>query len=210
MAANLTTHIPIIPLQTVSGNTDFTISIPEKAGQTFLSGVPVQLSGGYVQIWDGATYNGGLLGVSAIPGSNLATNGAGAPGAFSQITGIGAIQSYGKVINQPGAVNIAVGTPITDGRTLVNASYSDTVFEAMVDNSTGAVAADYTPTQANVGLAYGLTLDGNGYAYVDLGKNTSGTNTCVIIVGLSPVDGSIVNGRVRFIFQRSAQQVYSA
>jgi hypothetical protein len=207
MAANLTTHIPIVPLITVSGNTPLTESIAEKAAQTFLEGVPVQLNAGFVQKWDGATYNAGLLGISNIMASNLATNGAGAPTPFNQIGPPGAIQTWGSVPNQPSGVNIAVGTPITDGRTLVLMAQSDTIFEGMVDNSAGSTPTTYTPVQADVGNFYGLTFDANGYAYVDLGKTTQGTNTCVQMIGLSPVDGSIVNARVRFIFAVAARQL---
>jgi len=208
MAANLLTHIPMTALQTVSGNTPLTLSIAEKASQTFPAGMPVQLSAGFVQKWDGTTYNAGLLGIANIMASNLASNGLGAPAPFQQIGGTGAIQSWGSVPNQPSGINLSIGTPITDGRTLLYAAQSDTIFEGQWDNSAGAVAADYTPTQANVGLVYGMTIDANGLsAYVDAGKVTVGTNTCVQVVGLSPVDGAIVNGRVRFIFTQAAMQV---
>lgn len=207
MAANLSTHIPIIPLITVSGNTPLTESIPEAASQTFLAGVPVQLNAsGYVQKWDGTTYNDGILGISNQQASNLATAGEGAPGPFEQIGPPGAIQTWGSVPNEPNAVNIAIGTPITDGRTLVNMAASDTIFEGMVDNSNGSVPSDYTPTQADLYKFFGLTFDANGYAYVDLGKTTQGTNTSVQIVGFSPVDGLIVNARVRFVIAIAARQ----
>lgn len=199
MAANLTVHYPIQPIQTTSGNTEETKDIPEKATQTFKLGVFVQLNAGYVQQWDGTTYTNGILGVSLIPASNLATNGAGAPAPFGQITGPGAIQTYGSVQNQPNAVNIAVGTPITDGRTLVALANSDTIFEIQCDNSSGAVPSDYTPTQAMVGSQFGATIDAGGTMYLDLGKTTTGTNTCLEIIELSPVDGSIPNARVRAV-----------
>jgi hypothetical protein len=207
MAANLTRHIPMIPLLDYTDSSPFTQSQPEKASQTFLIGVPVQLNAGFVQKWDGSTFNGGLLGISLIAGSNLASNGAGAPAPFGQIGPPGAIQTYGSVINEPNAVNIAVGTPITDGRTLYTQANAAQVFEGQVDNSAGAVPADYTPTQAQVGSLFGITFDSTGSAYVDLGKLTPGTNTCVQLVGLSPVDGSIVNARVRFVFTAQAKQI---
>lgn len=215
MAANLTGHSPMIPISDISGNTPQTEGIPEKAAQTFLAGVPVQLNAGFVQVWDGTTVTAGILGISNIPASNLASNGAGAPTGFGPIGGSGAIQTYGAVPNQPNAVNIAVGTPITDGRTLVLMANNDTTFEGQCDNSTGAVAADYTPTQAMVGTYRGITFDGSGKsAYVDLGKSTSGTNTVVLITRLSPEDMlptgvSIPNGRVQFKFQNAAIQLNS-
>jgi hypothetical protein len=204
----------MIPVQTISGNTPNTAGIPEQASQTFPQGVPVQLNAGYVRKWDGTTYTAGLLGISNIPASNLATNGAGAPTGFGPIGGTGAIATYGSVVNQPNAVNIAVGTPITDGRTLVLLANSDTIFEGQVDNSAGAVAADYTPTQAMVGNFYGITFDSTTApytAYIDKAKSTVGTNTCVQVVRLSPQDmttsqTSVVNGRVQFIFAKTAIQ----
>jgi hypothetical protein len=205
MAANLSVHTPIIPLITTSGNTEQTQGIPEKATQTFKAGVCVQLNAGYVQQWDGSTYTLGILGVSLIPASNLATNGAGAPGPFQQIGGAMAIQTYGSVVNQPNALNIALGTPITDGRTLVALANSDTIFEAMVDNSAGAVAADYTPVQADVDKQFGITVDAGGTMYVDRGKTTVGTNTCCQVVRLSPVDGNTVNGHVQIVFTSPQQ-----
>lgn len=207
MAANLSTHIPIVPVKTVSGNTPLTQSINEAASQTFKEGVPVQLTTGNVAIWNGTTFNAGLLGVSNQIASNLASAGLGAPAPFGQIGPPGAIQTWGSVPNQPNAVNIAEGTPITDGRTLVLLAQSDTIFEAMYDNSAGSVAADYTPVQSTIGKFLGLTIDANGYAYVDGGKATQGTNTCVEVVGLNPIDGSIVNGRVQFIFSVAARQL---
>lgn len=204
---NLTTHIPCIPVRTVSGNTEYNYAYPEKSGQTFLGGVPVMLSSGYVQKWDGATLTDGILGVTYNAGLNLGTNGAGAPGPFQQIGGSGAIQTWGSVQNQPSAVNIALGTPISDGRSYVALGQGDTVFEAMVDNSSGSGASSYTPTQANIGAQFGLTFDTTGYIYVDLGKSTAGTNTVVVIVAINPVDGFIVNARVQFVFLKAAVQI---
>lgn len=195
MAALLAAHLPVTPVKTISGNTPETEGIPEKASQTFPAGAPVMLSGGYVAIWNGTTYTNGILGFSNIAASNLASNGLGAPGVFGQIGGNQAIQTYGSVPNQPNAVNIALGTPITDGRTLVFIAESDSIFEAQVDASSGAT---YALTQANIGQQFGLTLDAGGTCYIDIAKTTVGTNTAVIVVGVNPVDGFINNGRARF------------
>jgi hypothetical protein len=204
MAANLTVHSPVIPVQTTSGNTPQTNGIPEKASQTFPSGAPVQLTTGYVAIWNGTTYANGILGFSNIPASNLATNGAGAPGVFGQIGGNQAIQTYGSVPNQPNAVNIALGTPITDGRTLVLLANSDTIFEIQVDASSGGT---YALTQANVGTQYGITIDTGGTCYLDIAKTTVGTNTCAQVVGLNPIDGLLANGHARIVIV--APQLYA-
>ena len=209
---NLLTHEPIGVVETTSGLTPFTAAQLEKAGQTFKIGVPVQLNTGYVQQWDGATIANGIAGFSLTYGLNLGTNGFGAPGAFGQIGPPGAIQTYGSVVFQPAAVNIAVGAPISDGRTLFETAIGLNIFEATFDNSTGTVAANYTPTQAMIGTQFGLTIDANGQWYVDGGKTTPGTNTVVQLVGINPIDQTstggvyIVNARVRFQVLTTARQ----
>jgi hypothetical protein len=203
--ANLTSHLPIMQVQEKAGTTPFTNAQPEAAGQTFKSGAPVQLNGsGFVQEWDGTTHTAGILGVSESFGLNLGSAGLGAPvPPFGGITGVGAIQTYGSVINQPSAVNIALGTPISDGRTLYMEPRESTIFQALFDNSAGTVAANYTPTQADIGVAYGMTRDANGYWYVD--KNLTGASAVCQIVALP--QGSIVNALVNFVFLAAAVQV---
>lgn len=204
-AANLTTHLPILQVQEKAGTTPFTNALPEKAGQTFRFGVPVQLEGaGFVQEWDGSTFTAGILGVSESFGQNLGTDGAGAPvPPFGGITGNIAIQTYGAVPNQPNAVNIAVGTPVADGRTLYMEPNSSNIFQALFDNSNGTVAADWTPTNADLGVMYGLTRDANGYWYVD--KNLTGGSAVVQVTGL-PL-GSYLNAPVTFVFLTAAVQI---
>lgn len=204
-AANLSSHLPIEQVQEKAGTTPFTNAQPEAAGQTFKFGSPVQLNGsGYVQEWDGITVSAGILGVAESFGLNLGSAGAGAPvPPFGGVTGSGAIQTYGSVINEPNAVNIAIGTPISEGRTLYMEPREATIFQALFDNSNGTVAADYTPTQADIGVKYGLTRDANGYWYVD--KNKTGGSAVVQIVALP--QGSIVNALVNFVFLAAAVQV---
>jgi len=98
-AANLTTHVPIVQALNKAGTTPFTSAQPEKAGQTFKFGTPVQLAtGGLVQAWDGTTVSAGILGVAESFGQNLATDGAGAPvPPFGQITGSGSFASIPKI-----------------------------------------------------------------------------------------------------------------
>lgn len=204
MAANLTTHLPIMQVQEKAGTTPYTNALPEKAGQTFLFGSPVQLNGGYVQAWDGTTVTAGILGVAESFGLNLASNGLGAPTApFGQITGTGAIQTWGTVPNQPNAVNIALATPISDGRTLYMEPRESTIFQALFDNSAGAVAADWTPVETDIGVNYGMTKDANGYWYVD--KNKTGANAVLQVIAL-PL-GSYLNAPVNFVFLAAAVQV---
>lgn len=213
MAANLSYHQPIGSVETYNNNTPLTASIVEQSGQTFKLGVPVQLNAGFIRQWDGTTIAAAIAGFSLIPGSNLATSGAGAPGPFAQIGPPGTIQTYGNVPNQASAVNIAVGAPITDGRTLFEASIGNTVFEATFDNSTGTNAASYTPLFSQIGTTFGLTVDASGQFYVDNGKTTAGTNTVVTLVGINPIDlatgtTAIVNARVRFTVLPAAKQIF--
>lgn len=203
---NLTIHTPIIQVLEKAGTTPFTSAQPEAAGQTFAFGTPVQLNGnGFVQAWDGTTVAAGILGVAESFGLNLGSAGLGAPTPpFGGITGVGAIQTYGNVPNEPNAVNIALATPISDGRTLYMEPNQDNIFQAMFDNSAGTVAADYTPTQASIGVSYGMTKDSAGpYWYVD--KNKTGGSAIVQIVGIPA--GSFVNAPVNFVFLTSAIQV---
>ena len=211
MPANTNVHTPLLPLLDSTDTTPIMQALPEDATQSFLIGVPVQVNTGgnvgYMAKWNGTTFTAGIAGVSATFGLNLATPGKGAPAPFGQIGPIGAIQNWGNVLNEASAVNIAIGTPIADGRTLFHVANETTIFEGMIDNNAGTVPANYTPTQANVGQFYGITFDAGGTCYVDLGKSTVGTNTCVQIISLSPVDGSIVNARVRFKFAKNSLQL---
>jgi hypothetical protein len=165
----------------------------------------VQLNGsGFVQAWDGTTVTAGILGVSESFGSNLGSAGLGAPVApFGGVTGNIAIQTWGSVVNQPSAVNIALGTPVTDGRTLYIEPNQDNIFQALYDNSTGTVTANWTTTQATVGAILGLTKDANGYWYVDGGK--TGASAVLQVVGLPMGPG--LNSLVNFVFLNAAIQV---
>lgn len=208
MAANLTSHGPISFAQSVSQKGPFSIGWPEKAGQTFKSGVPIQPSTTgssiFAQEWDGTTFAAGIWGFSYAFGSNLPTNGAGAPVQFGPVGPPRSTQTFGSVQNQPAAVNIAIGSPASDGRTLFMQAQPDVIFQAVYDNSTGAVAADYTPTSSQVGTAYGLTRDASGYWYVDGG--VTGADAVVEIVGQDPDYGfGFINGIVRFKVIASAQ-----
>jgi hypothetical protein len=204
-AANLTIHLPILQVLEKAGTTPYTSSQPEAAGQTFLSGTPVQLNGsGFVQAWDGTTVTAGILGISESFGLNLGSAGAGAPTLpFGGVTGNIAIATYGSVPNQPSGVNIALGTPVSDGRTLYMEPNQDNIFQALYDNSTGTVTANWTTTQATVGAILGLTKDANGYWYVDGGK--TGASSCVQVVGLPMGPG--LNSLVNFVFASTAIQV---
>ena len=210
---NLTIHQAIFQVQEKADVSPWTEAMPEAAGQNFMWGTPVQLTATgaprYVQAWDGATVTAGILGVSESPGSNLPSAGAGAPvPPYGQITGTMSIQTFGIVSNQPGAVNIALGAPATDGRALFMPAREATVFEAMFDNSsaTASLSSDYTPTLADVGVSYGLTKDSAGpFWYVD--KFKTGAAACLQIVALGRL-GSVVNAPVKFVFLPASIQKY--
>lgn len=213
---NINFHTPMAAIQTTVDNGPLTVCLPEAAGQTFNFGVPVQLNAGNIQKWDGATINAGIIGVSLQPGANLGSAGAGSPGYYGQVGPPGATATYGNVFNQAAAVNIAIGTPMTDGRTLFDSSIRTSIFELQFDNAVGTVAANYTPTLAMIGTQIGITFDANNMPYADGNKVTAGTNTVATIVSINPIDmvqaGTantyIVNARVRVQFLATAVQLY--
>lgn len=218
MAALLTTHLPIIPVSTLSGNQEKIQHFLEAAGQTFNPGTPVSLgtggSAGFVVAYSGTpTYGppGNILGITALRGINLATNGAGAAPVFGSVGFPGGQGAVNDVINQPAAFSIYHGAPFVDGTTTVDVATQDTIFEVQVDASTGST---YAATTALIGTSVGLTVDGNGFWYADLAKVTVGTNAVAVIVSLNPLDfvpGSTTtqqnNGRVRIVFAATVIQV---
>lgn len=204
MASLLAVHNIIEVVETKQNTTEMTDAPQEKAAQTFNMGTPVQLNAGFVQAWDGATVTAGIYGISLEFAHNLATNGAGAPTAFGIVGFPGTGTTFGSVPYQPSAVNIPEGAPASLGYINVAEANLDTIFTAQTDNNTGAAT---TPTIANIGTQYGMTIDANGYWYVDFAKTTVGTNTVLVMVGLSPLDGSTANARILFQFTKSAMQI---
>jgi hypothetical protein len=209
LAANLTNHNEITVYQTMDNGPDKTDSLIEKAGQTFVKGTPVQLTGANqaVTAWDGATVAKGIAGIASMDASNYATDGAGAPGPFGQVGFPGAQATFGKVPFESSAVNIARGAPAVDGRTVFAEANPNTLFLAQVDNSAFAVAADATPVNGDVGKQFGMTIDASGHWYVDRAKVTVGTNTVCEVVMLDPNLGSVLNGNVVIKFVISACQL---
>jgi hypothetical protein len=218
MPANLTTHQPITVVQTTTNTTEQTQMYPELAGQTFPFGAVIQLAAsGFTQIWTGTSTPAAptILGISMQPGFNLGTNAAGIPPSFGSVGAPGSPTTYGTVPGQPLAVNIPAGATFADGRTNVAKAVTTTIFRGQFDNSAGAVAADYTPTIADVGIQYGLHQSSADMTfYVDKGQNTVGTNACVTIVALDPNTlavgnalSSVINGNVYFVFNSTFTQV---
>lgn len=161
--------IPIHSVQTVSGNQARVRRISEKETQTFLMGTPVQLTAGYLAAWDGVTIPFGIAGFSLSAASNLTTH------------GVPKTLTFGSVPNESSAVNIPRGAPLNDGRCDFETATQDTIFR-------GLVGPSQTVTQANVGIKYGMTIDSDGYWYVDTTKTTVGTNTVLTVTKLDPVD----------------------
>lgn len=203
MASLLANHSKIIVVETTDNTTEMTSTEPEAATQTFQSGTPVQLNAGNIQAWDGATIAKGIAGISLEDAHNLASAGLGFPGAFTPVGFPGTGVTFGKVPFQPSAVNIPEGAPFSLGGLTYAQASLNTIFEAQTDNNTGAAV---TPTKANIGTQYGLTIDANGTWYVDFGKITAGTNTVLVMVDLDPIDGSIPNARILFKFILASMQ----
>lgn len=176
----------ISAVQTVSGNQPRMRRIEEKATQTFLLGVPVQLSSlGFVQEWDGTTEALGIAGISAEPASDLTT------------AGVPETLSYGTVPNQSSAQNIPMGAPLNDGRIGFFVANDDTVFR-------GQVGPAQTCVQANIGIEYGMTKDTDGHWYVDL---TDTTDVVCRVVKLDPNDQSATPRGVYFVIIPGSQQL---
>lgn len=178
---------------TVSGNQMRIRRLPEKNGQVFLMGTPVELTGGYVEAM--STTATKLLGIAKDFGMALATSGAplGRPAnTANMIPPEAGGQHFGIVPNQPLAVNLS--RPLfNDGRTGVVLAISDTVFY-------GQTAAGVTPTEADIGVEAGLTKDTDGHWYV----NKSAAQKLLIITGLDAWDKQ---RGVLFTFKDEASQL---
>lgn len=216
MASVLNDHIEIHSINTVSGNTPQTRGdITEQLSQTFLKGTPVMLNSGNIKVWDAtigiASATVGIAGIALQNGSNLASSGKGAPGGggVGNMTGVGApgtSLTFGKIPFQASAVNIIPGSPVSDGRTLIEVANADTIFEAQFDDN-GGVPATATTNKNMIGKHFGLTLDATGHWFIDAAKVNAGVDTCVVIRDLNPLDGAIQNGRLYFVFEAKLCQL---
>jgi hypothetical protein len=94
-----------------------------------------------------------------------------------------------------------------------------TGYTAQLSSNPGTISATgagtdnptFAPTQQMVGLAFGLTIDGNGSWYIDGSKTTSGTNTVLVVTGLYQASITeanpfveVPNGQLLFRFQAAA------
>ena len=139
--------------------------------ETFKAGTPVMLNaGGFVAAWDGTFTSDELIGIAKEAGSNLTTE------------GVPKTLTFGSVPNESLAVNIPRGAPLNDGRCAVEvAANGDTIFVGQVGPAQSAL-------QSDVGLQYGMTIDADGYWYVDKTKNTPGADTVCRVVKLHEFD----------------------
>ena len=213
MPANLSTHLPIIPVSTISGNQEQMFNYLEGSSLTINNGTPVKISAGAVVASSSPlSATNQLVGICAYPGHNLASAGKGASPLFGSIGFPGGAPTSGSVPNQPSAVNLLHGSPFVDGLMPVYQAVEDTIFEVQVDNSGGV---SFTASTSDIGQYFALVTDANNWWYLDRATiaPTPGTLACVII-SLNPQDlvpGStttqLPNGRVRIKFLPQASQV---
>lgn len=187
MAAHLSTHLPIIPIKTVSGNAEAIFNYLEGQSGTFKQGAPLKLSSGYAVVSSsGFSTSAPIVGFAALPGHNLGSNGAGASPIFGSIGFPGGSPTVGSVPNQSSAVNLPHGVPFVDGLIPTYQAVEDTIFEVQVDNSTGS---SYTASIADIGEYASLVTDTNSFWYLDRNTLSSSPGTLpVVIVGLNPQD----------------------
>jgi len=171
-------------IRTISGNQPQIARTIEKATQTFLLGVPVQVdqSVGAIKEWDGTTVAAGISGISKEAASNLTT------------TGVAKTLTFGSVQNETLAVNIPRGAPLNDGKIGYETSVFDSVFYGQVGPSQTTAATDVTKQ-------YGMTKDSDNHWYVD---KTNTSTPVVVVLELDTID---TTRGVHFAFLPSASQI---
>ena len=179
----------IASVQSTSGNQPRMRRIIEKAGQTFLSGVPVEIDSadGGVKEWTGAPTTDSIAGFSKEFANQLSS------------TGVPKQIQQGTVPNQASAQNI-MRPYFNDGRIGFEAADGDTVFLGQVGPAQTALVTD-------VGKHYGMTKDADNHWYVDKAKLTVGTNTVCTIVKLDPNDQSATPRGVYFTIDPANAQI---
>lgn len=144
--------------------------IAEKAAQTWLQGVPVNVDNTSNLIeWDGATIAAAIAGISMEAATNRTTSGT------PQLP-----PSTTTPANQPNAVVIAL-PKFDDGKLNIYVADQDAIFY-------GQVGPAQLASSVIVGKQYGMTKDSDNHWYVDTAKVTGGTNTVLSIVGIDDFD----------------------
>lgn len=116
------------------------------------------------------------------------------------------IGSYAANPNQPLAVITPSLVPINDGGVSFAVAFPGTEFVAAIGSSAATSNTAVATTNQQVGKAYGLTKDANGYWYVD--TNITGGSVVLRVTQLDPRDAvGTVGGRVWFTIIPTAFQV---
>jgi hypothetical protein len=107
-------------------------------------------------------------------------------------------------------LNGLTATVVTASGSAYTASLSATIANIATAGAGADAPVAISPSQADVGLKLGLTVDSNGTWYIDYNKRTSASNTCVEIISLYPADvlqstpfTEVPNGQLVFKFQAS-------
>lgn len=191
MPGTNTAALPITVFK-VKGNSDAmpqTRRLAEGATQTFFFGVPVVVTAGYLVVSPTLSSALTIAGFSQEAGHNLTTNGV-APFGGSGL-------KYGNVPNQPNAVNIPIGAPMSDGTCGVNIADENTIFDGVVD-------AAHTPAVTDIGVIYGLTLDSaSGQWFVDTTITSAASGA---IVEVTDIITTVPGGMVGFRITKAGQQ----
>lgn len=203
MAGTNTAALPFTIFKVVGGPGDalpLLMRLPQAAAQTLNFGTPVSVVAGFVQATGAIAAPTLIAGVSQQPGDNLATAGT-APFGGSSIT-------YGRVQNQPAAVNIPIGAPPMDGFLGTTLASDTNIFQGVTDGAHVLAATD-------VGALYGITKDPTtGNWFVDTTITTAATGAVVEItelidpVGVGAFGVGTTGGRVAFRFTRVSQQLF--
>jgi len=181
--------VPIVVARTTTDSQASIRRYQEKAAQTFKFGTPVfrdnAVDGGVAE-WSGVVATTKVAGVAVEPASNLTT------------VGVKKTLTFGEVQNQPSAVNIPRGAPINDGKIGVQLADDTTEFQVQTLDTVAALETD-------VGKAFGLTKDTNGYWFIDKTKSDS-----IVITGVYAGDAGRLGGREFFRFISAAAQMGGA
>lgn len=180
---------PIVPYKALQVNAaNFgMMRVAEEAGDEQYIGTPCVVDGGYAQespAISGATEL--IAGFTSEAAHDLASN------------GVPETLHYGAVQNQPDAVNIPIGAPLSDGKLGFYTANDQVWFKGKTDDAA-------TLAQDMVGDIAGLTKGSNGFWFVDTTITTTAGGACVEIVELIDAIGT-VGGHVAFRVLEARQQ----
>jgi hypothetical protein len=167
--------------------------IIEEASMTFKVGTPVRVNAasGCIVAFAGNTTNanGNVAGIAAEPASNLSSN------ATPKTT------TYGSVQGHANASLIPLGAPLNLGDVGVLLAVPSTIFVAKCNDAHYAVVTD-------VGRLAGLTLDTNGYFFLETEANNVTSNNSAIGVITELVDANnTAGGKLAFKMLDYCQQL---